>query len=101
MLLLSEVSLTTHHITLAIAFGVIISRAIGQGDPVARRWLWAVAAALVLCGLASSDAIKMLSPFLAATILLLVAAIAIALNDRSGALAGSGAAVSPSAGKCG
>jgi len=87
ILLLSGVSLTTHHVNLVVPCGVIIACAVGLRDEAGQRWLWAALAAMGLCFLGASRTILLLSPFLAGTVLLLVAVGVIVIQDRLGASA--------------
>jgi len=80
-LLLSEVSLTTHHVTLIIPIAVILARSICLGDSCSRRVLWCVALALLVCTVGVSKTVHLLSPFLLATLILLGALLAIVIGD--------------------
>jgi hypothetical protein len=81
ILLLSEVSLTTHHVTLLIPIVMILGRAVCLDDPRARRVLWCVAGALLLCVVGMQKTIHLLSPVLFATLLFLYATVRIAVGD--------------------
>ena len=80
-LLLSEVSIGTHHVVLVVPCAVILARAVGLADGAAQRRRWAVAAALGLCLVGALPTIHLLSPMLFTTLLLLAATGAIALDD--------------------
>jgi hypothetical protein len=81
ILLLSEISLGTHHVNLIIPCAVILVRAACLRDERAQRLLWAVAAALLVCIIGAQRTVHLLSPFLLTTLLLLYATAALALSD--------------------
>lgn len=90
ILLLSEISLTTHHVVPIVPCAVILLRALDARDEAARSRLWAVGAALAVCMIGMSKTVRMLSPLLVATLILLAASVALVLADRKGSpLAGS------------
>jgi hypothetical protein len=82
ILLLSEVSLTTHHVLLILPLAVILVRMLVLEDQAAARWGWAlVVYLLALLGVAIQP-IKPFAPLLPATAALLLACAALALRDR-------------------
>jgi len=81
MLLIGDPSLSTHHVVLVLPMSVIIARASCLKDGAAQRWLWTVAAAGVLCLLGGSPTVRLCSPFLWATLLLLAATVGLARHD--------------------
>lgn len=81
ILILSEVSLTTHHVTLMLPMAAILVRWERFRDDRASRWLWLLPVwliALILSGVA-----KPVAPLLPATILFLIACAALAAEDRA------------------
>jgi hypothetical protein len=82
IMLLSEVSLTSHHVLLILPVAVILTRMLVLEDATAARWGWVlVVYLLALLGVAIQP-LKPFTPLLPATIVLLVACAAIALRDR-------------------
>jgi hypothetical protein len=82
ILLLSEVSLTTHHVLLILPLAVILVRMLVLEDEAAARWGWVlVVYLLALLGVAIQP-IKPFAPLLPATAVLLLACAALALRDR-------------------
>ena len=69
---------------------VIIARATCMADAQARRRLWVVAGALVLCLASESHTVRLYSPFLLATVMLMTASAALVLLDRRTAAATEG-----------
>ena len=82
MLLLSEVSLGTHHVTMVLPLSVILVRGVWLGDLRARRVLWAVPLVLLICAVGASKTVHLYSPYVAATVLLFICMLLIALRDR-------------------
>jgi hypothetical protein len=81
ILLLSEVSLTTHHVTLIVPLGVLIVRAACPGDEASKRLLWMLAVAVLICLVGTSSTVRLLSPYLWVTCLLLTAFVILVLGD--------------------
>jgi hypothetical protein len=82
IMLLSEVSLTSHHVLLILPVAVIVVRMLVLEDATAARWGWVlVVYLLALLGVAIQPA-KPYTPLLPATIVLLVACAAIAWRDQ-------------------
>jgi hypothetical protein len=87
ILLLSDVSLTSHHILLILPVAVILTRMLVLEDATAARWGWVlVVYLLALLGVAIQP-VKPFTPLLPATVVLLLACAAIALRDRQAGLA--------------
>ncbi|MGO8703289.1 MAG: glycosyltransferase family 87 protein [Candidatus Brocadiia bacterium] len=85
IMLLSEVSLTSHHVLLILPVAAILMRIMVLEDAVAARWSWAlVVYLLALLGVAIQP-LKPYTPLLPATAALLLACAAIALRDRQAA----------------
>lgn len=82
ILLLSDVSLTTHHILLVLPLGALIARILVWDDEVAKRWAWV----LVLCLLGIFGVgvpfLKMFTPMLPVTLALLLACVVIVWRDH-------------------
>lgn len=101
ILLLSEVSLTTHHVLLILPLAVLILRGAALGEPAARRRLWAVivyaAGVVVLC----VPPAKVFAPLLPVTVALLWVCVALAMRDRSEAGIHVGSVAVPHAGSAG
>ena len=86
ILLLSEVSLTTHHVLLFLPLAAIIARIVELDDSVAKRWEWVIwVYLLAVLGVAIPFA-KSYTPLLPATAAALWACAAIALRDRAESL---------------
>jgi hypothetical protein len=84
ILLLSDVSLTSHHVLLILPVAVIFTRMLALEDATAARWGWVLVVYLfALLGVAIQP-FKPFTPLLPATIVLLLACAAIALRDRQG-----------------
>jgi hypothetical protein len=81
MLLLSEVSLTGHHLGLLIPVAVFLVRGVCRAEERARWWLWAVVLALVLCFFGAHPTVDLYSPLVASTVLLTIASVALILRD--------------------
>jgi hypothetical protein len=82
IMLLSEVSLTSHHVLLILPVAAILLRIIVLEDAAAARWSWVlVVYLLALLGVAIQP-LKPYTPLLPATAALLLACAAIALCDR-------------------
>ena len=82
IMLLSEVSLTTHHVLLILPVAAILTRILVLEDAAAVRWGWVlVVYLLALLGVAIQP-VKPFTPLLPATAALLLACAAIALRDR-------------------
>jgi hypothetical protein len=82
IMLLSEVSLTSHHVLLILPVAAIIVRMLVLEDTSAARWSWVlVVYLLALLGVGIAP-VKPYTPLLPATIVLLVACTAIAWRDR-------------------
>ncbi len=82
IMLLSEVSLTSHHVLLILPVAVILLRIMVWEDAAAARWSWVlVVYLLALLGVAIQP-LKPYTPLLPATVALLLACAAIALCDR-------------------
>jgi len=84
ILLLSSVSLTTHHVLLLVPLSVVLVSMLAMGDERACRWGWVVAVyAAAMVGIAVPF-IKVLTPLLPATACLLAACVALALRRETG-----------------
>ena len=82
IMLLSEVSLTSHHVLLILPVAAILVRMLVLEDAAAARWGWVlVVYLLALLGVAIQP-VKPFTPLLPATVVLLLACAAIALRDR-------------------
>ena len=82
IMLLSEVSLTSHHVLLILPVAAILMRIMVWDDAAAARWSWVlVVYLLALLGVAIQP-LKPYTPLLPAAVALLLACAAIALNDR-------------------
>ena len=82
IMLLSEVSLTSHHVLLILPVAAILMRIMVLEDAAAARWSWVlVVYLLALLGVAIQP-LKPYTPLLPATVALLLACAAIALRDR-------------------
>jgi len=81
ILLLSDVSLTSHHVLLILPLGVVLVRALGLDDRNAQRWAWvgALYAAAIL-GVAIPT-IKAYTPMLPLSLALLAACAVVACSD--------------------
>jgi len=85
IMLLSEVSLTSHHVLLILPVAAILMRIMVLEDAAAVRWSWVlVVYLLALLGVAIQP-LKPYTPLLPATVALLLACAAIALGDRQAA----------------
>ncbi len=85
IMLLSEVSLTSHHVLLILPVAAILMRIMVWEDAAAARWSWVlVVYLLALLGVAIQP-LKPYTPLLPATVALLLACAAIALRDRQAA----------------
>lgn len=83
ILLLSEISLTTHHVLLVPALAAIIVRATAaDGDDHAQRWAWTVIVYLLALAGVAIPHVKIFTPMLPATLALLVACVVLAIGDR-------------------
>jgi hypothetical protein len=83
IMLLSEVSLTSHHVLLILPVAAIVVRMLVLEDAAAERWAWVlVIYLLALLGVAIQP-LKPFTPLLPATAALFLACAAIALRDRS------------------
>jgi hypothetical protein len=83
IMLLSEVSLTSHHVLLILPIAAILVRMLVLEDAAAARWGWVlIVYLLALLGVAIQP-FKPFTPLLPATVALLLACAAIALRDRS------------------
>lgn len=82
LLLLSEISTTTHHALLALPLAALLTAALDRDLPAARRWLWLLPGwgAILL----ATATVKYRSPLFLATALLAAATLHIALADRRG-----------------
>ena len=83
ILILSDVSLTTHHVLLIVPMSVVMVRALAFGDARARRWLWVVPLHVVVLLALAVGRVKMLTPLLPLTFALLAAGVVLALQDRA------------------
>jgi hypothetical protein len=82
IMLLSEVSLTSHHVLLILPVAVILTRITVLEDAAAARWGWVlVVYLLALLGVAIQP-VKAYTPLLPAALALLLACAAIAFRDR-------------------
>ena len=81
ILLLSEVSLGTHHVTLIVPLAVLITRATCLKDEASKRLLWMSAVAVLVYLVGTSLTVRLLSPYLWATCLLLTASVILVLGD--------------------
>jgi len=82
IMLLSEVSLTSHHVLLILPVAVILARITVLEDAAAARWGWVlVVYLLALLGVAIQP-LKPYTPLLPAAVALLLACAAIAFRDR-------------------
>jgi len=86
ILLLSEISLTTHHLLLILPLSAIVLRACALNDARARRWTWLVP--LYVAGLVgvAIPHVKILTPLLPVTLALVVGCAGLAVGDRFYAL---------------
>jgi len=82
VLLLSEISLTSHHLLLIVPLSAVVLRACAPGEVRAARWTWVVA--LYVAGVVgvAVPQVKVLTPLLPVTLALLVGCAAIAVQDR-------------------
>ena len=83
ILLLSEVSLTSHHVLLILPLAAIMIRILILEDAAAERWGWALTVYLLALAGVAIAAVKPYTPLLAATAVLLCACVALALCDRA------------------
>ena len=92
ILLLSDVSLTTHHLTLMLALAALLGRyAMGREQRHRLgRWIWLAPGFLVAMTATGSGATKALSPMLFLTLLFAVGLVMLALRDRRAALGRGG-----------
>jgi len=82
IMLLSEVSLTSHHVLLILPVAAIVVRMLVLEDAVAERWAWVlIVYLLALLGVAIQP-FKPFTPLLPATVALLLACVGVALRDR-------------------
>lgn len=81
ILILSEVSLTTHHVTLMLPIAAILVRWEQFKDDRAARWLWLLPIWLV--ALVLSAVAKPVAPLLFTTLLFLIACAALAAADKA------------------
>ena len=81
ILLLSEVSLTGHHIALFVPVAVIGARALIKQAPRARWWIWSITLAMLICAIGVEPTVELFSPLLIATLLLLIPTVALAMQD--------------------
>ncbi len=85
ILILSEVSLTTHHVTLLLPLAAVLVRWDVLKDERAARWLWVLPVWVLAIVLTS--VVKPAAPLLLATVLTLIACAALAAGDRPSARA--------------
>lgn len=81
ILLLSDVSLTSHHVLLILPLGVMLVRALVLGDRNVQSWAWVVALYLVVLLGVAIPIIKAFTPMLPLTLMLLAACVTLAYND--------------------
>ena len=82
ILLLSDVSLTTHHVLLVLPLGALLARMLVWGDEYAGRMSWVIVVYLLgLFGVAVPF-LKMLTPMLPVTLALLLACILVVWRDH-------------------
>ena len=84
ILLLSEISLTTHHVLLLPAVAAVVIRMMRPDDERARWWGWVIPVYLLALVGNAIPAVKMLTPLLPATVALLAACAALAIGDGRG-----------------
>jgi len=68
-------------VSLLIPCAVLMARALPMQHAGARRWLWTVSAALIVCLIGTSRTVRLFSPFLVATLVMFVGTAAILLRD--------------------
>lgn len=81
ILILSEVSLTTHHVTLMLPIAAALVRWESFGDARAGRWLWLMPLWLLALGLTA--VVKPIAPLLPVTFVMLIACAALAAGDAT------------------
>lgn len=83
ILLLSDLSLTTHHVLLLVPLSVMVVRMLEPDDGSSRKWAWVVPLYMfTLLGI-SIRRVKMFTPLLPLTLVVLLACVVLALRDRA------------------
>jgi len=85
MLLMSQVSLVTHHVLFLLPIAVLVVRTVDLQDAWARRWAWVLPVYMLVFLAMRFRAVKVYTPFLAVTVLFLVACIALAVRELGSA----------------
>jgi hypothetical protein len=82
IMLLSEVSITSHHVLLILPVAVILARITVLEDAAAARWGWVLVVYLLALFGVAIQPLKPYTPLLPAAVALLLACAAIAFRDR-------------------
>lgn len=82
ILLLSDVSLTSHHVLLILPLGVVLVRALALGERRARGWAWVAALYIAAVLGVGIPLIKAFTPMLPLTLALLAVCVALACEAR-------------------